>query len=101
MEHTFVCNYVAYMDTVDWHLHYTLIFVYVLVCVKAKVDDGAKVGDNCSFPFTYKGVEYSSCTTVEAENAWCYTVSNAGPNSPWGTCTPCGKQHSTILALAP
>ena len=30
-------------------------------------------GQNCVFPFKYKGTEYNSCTKVESDNgkAWC------------------------------
>ena len=62
-----------------------------LECVEAPVGDGASVGGKCVFPFTYNNIQYNSCTTVDSKNAWCYTVANARPGSPWGTCTPCGK----------
>ena len=44
-------------------------------------------GAPCLFPFTYLGVEYTECTTANANEAWCYTdLSNH-----WGNCDCSGK----------
>ena len=46
-------------------------------------------GDDCVFPFTYDGVEYKHCTTVDQDRSWCATVSsinNFNNANRWGYC---------------
>jgi len=46
-------------------------------------------GDQCIFPFTYKGVTYKTCTKTDSELAWCATeVHPSGKvvNSKWEDC---------------
>jgi hypothetical protein len=45
----------------------------------------ASNGKACVFPFTYKGSQYSSCTTVDYSEPWCATASVYSA-SEWGTC---------------
>ena len=58
-------------------------------------DGGCKTvdGRDCVFPFTYRGLSYSSCTTAESVNgaAWCATEvdsSGAVVHSKWQDCEP-------------
>jgi hypothetical protein len=49
-------------------------------------DGSADLGTPCGFPFTYRGVEYTACTTDRNDGVfWCYT---AGQSS-WGNCQDC------------
>ena len=58
-------------------------------------------GQDCVFPFTYRGRSYSSCTTAESVNgaAWCATeVDSAGAvvHSKWQDCKPeCPRNDGT------
>jgi len=63
-------------------------------------DGGAKVGVPCVFPFTNKGVTYTSCTTDGGfDKPWCSTATDIFGNhvlGNWGDCNPaCLAQQST------
>merc|ERR1712183_199361 len=45
--------------------------------VNDKWEDCDEVGDQCIFPFTYKGVTYNTCTKADSELAWCATEVHA------------------------
>jgi hypothetical protein len=45
---------------------------------------GTAHGASCVFPFTYKGVEYHACTSVDHDQRWCKTRS--WQNYTWGNC---------------
>ena len=52
---------------------------------------GTSIGDQCIFPFTYKGIKYDSCVkTDDSECEWCPTKLDASGvyKSPgdWGCC---------------
>jgi hypothetical protein len=49
----------------------------------------AGTGTPCVFPFEYKGVNYTSCTTVDGVGGqpWCATAS-VFSDSQWGVCKP-------------
>jgi len=54
-------------------------------------------GAPCQFPFSYKGTQYSACTTKDSGDRglpWCYTT-KAGK---WGTCTCTPAPSITIPA---
>merc|ERR1711982_266769 len=55
-------------------------------------DGGAKVGLPCVFPFTNKGVTYTSCTTDGGfDKPWCSTATVIFGNhvlGNWGDCSP-------------
>ena len=38
-------------------------------------------GKQCALPFTYKGITYETCTTVDELKYWCPTTDGA-----WGYC---------------
>ena len=41
----------------------------------------------CVFPFTYKGVSYTGCSTVDNDGyPWCYTSYNYANDHLWGIC---------------
>merc|ERR1711942_464954 len=63
-------------------------------------DGGAKVGLPCVFPFTNKGVTYTSCTTDGGfDKPWCSTATDIFGNhvlGNWGDCNPaCLSQQSS------
>lgn len=39
----------------------------------------------CAFPFTYKGITYTSCTTIDHHRAWCKTK-GLHHHDDWGHC---------------
>ena len=52
---------------------------------------GTSIGDQCIFPFTYKGIKYDSCVkTDDAECEWCPTKLDASgvyiAPGDWGCC---------------
>lgn len=52
-------------------------------------DFQATLGNACVFPFLYKNVTYSSCTTMDHHRPWCATVALDGDVSGtgyWGNC---------------
>lgn len=40
----------------------------------------------CHFPFTYMGVEYTSCTCAVISSYWCSTTANFDLNQEYGLC---------------
>jgi hypothetical protein len=54
----------------------------------------AEDGAECVFPFTYKGVEYHTCTDSDHSDGslWCATATDKEGqyNGYWGNCLPCG-----------
>ena len=62
-------------------------------------EGGAEPGVNCVFPFTYHGVEYNGCTTVdnhhEDEKSWCLTKPDFDEDEDhgWGYCPTTCQQH--------
>ena len=58
----------------------------------------ATTGNLCVFPFTYKGMEYDNCTTIDNYAVpWCYTdlenglTGNCGETCPRPGWTRCMK----------
>ena len=61
------------------------------------------------FPFTYKGISYDKCTTVDNVNPWCSTLTNAegehvDGEGKWGYCpsdhdSVCGSMEQGIFYL--
>ena len=47
-------------------------------------------GQECTFPFAYKGVTYTQCTSVDVYQPWCATQLNTatGGIQGWGLCLP-------------
>ena len=43
-------------------------------------------GANCTFPFQYKGKQYSACTRADHTKLWCATTSNYAADDKWGDC---------------
>jgi len=46
---------------------------------------------SCVFPFRYKDVTYTSCTTIDRGQPWCATATNSSGNflpGSWGYCPP-------------
>ncbi|KAL3822964.1 hypothetical protein ACHAXA_011679 [Cyclostephanos tholiformis] len=52
-------------------------------------DCGKKPDLPCAFPFTYEGVEYYSCTTVDWSQAWCATKTGNYKSGHWKHCCNC------------
>ena len=60
-------------------------------------------GNECIFPFTYKGVSYNKCTSVDVYQPWCVTASAGdGSITGWGLCLPdCQYDLPVVSCLAP
>lgn len=58
------------------------------------------MGQPCKFPFTYKGVTYESCTTVDHCRPWCYTGETAtNGEGHWGNCGENCLKHGEALSF--
>lgn len=62
----------------------------------------APVNSSCVFPFTYKGVRHSGCTTVDSPTGqpWCATKATWSDGA-WGFCNCAGGRCVTQGAMAP
>jgi len=85
-------------------VHSSFLFVLLLVCWSGQLTYGNPIirtscttvggpasGSACVFPFNYKGVSYSNCTTVEDTKLWCSTKTDANDDhisgvDAWGYC---------------
>ncbi len=48
---------------------------------------GTSIQGVCVFPFSYKGVTYTGCSTVDNNGyPWCYTSDNYKNDHMWGNC---------------
>ena len=49
---------------------------------------GTSKGANCYFPFTYQGVNYTSCTKDGRYDGllWCSTTADYDTDAEWGEC---------------
>lgn len=64
----------------------------------ACTNGGPDPGKKCKFPFTFKGVEYSACTSKDNTMPWCATAVDSNGNyvpSRYGTCGPCSSCANT------
>ena len=52
-------------------------------------------GAKCTFPFQYKGKQYSACTTADHNKLWCATTSNYDADAKWGDCVTGMLLHSS------
>jgi len=50
-------------------------------CTGVKTEGGDAGGGCCTFPFTYKKIEYNKCTDVSSDRPWCYAE-----GGKWGYC---------------
>ena len=55
--------------------------------------------DQCKFPFSYKDIEYNSCTKKDAEKLWCATVVNEDREvKNFGYCEEvCSSENEKIV----
>ena len=66
-----------------------------------------EIGTNCVFPFIYKGVKYSKCTTVDyGDTPWCSTRTDTEGNHYqgifWGNCAQdCPSSSLTTTTTTP
>ena len=60
-------------------------------------------GNECVFPFWYKGVEHTRCTSEDVYQPWCATAMDASNNIlGWGLCLPdCQYDLPEVSCLAP
>ncbi len=62
-------------------------------------------GNECVFPFYYKNVRYTNCTSVDVYIPWCATKVNSTNNNTiisWGLCLPdCAYEVPVVSCLAP
>ena len=87
---------VANLDSLNSIDHATLLFTpktcvgspsfsfFTAIC-RQRTD--SKDGRCCTFPFTYKGITFNSCTTYKHNRLWCSFDRNY--NGKWANC---GKQ---------
>lgn len=47
---------------------------------------GNSFGAACVFPFTYEGVTYTTCITLNNDQPWCATTNNYPVDKKWGNC---------------
>lgn len=80
-------------------MHWGLCTAVVLIAVSGTLAQNGKyttsvagtIGGNsqgaCVFPFTYKGVEYGTCTTRDNRDVpWCSLTSDYGSGNRWARC---------------
>ena len=60
-------------------------------------------GNECLFPFWYKGQSYTRCTSVDVYQPWCATAMDGANNIlAWGLCLPdCQYDLAEVSCLAP
>ena len=59
-------------------------------------------GQECIFPFPYKGVQYHNCTSVDVYQPWCATSLAGTTIADWGLCLPdCPATPPDPACLAP
>jgi hypothetical protein len=61
-------------------------------------------GNECIFPFSYKNVTYTKCTSEDVYIPWCATKINSSTNAilSWGLCLPdCDFEVPIVSCLAP
>jgi hypothetical protein len=57
-------------------------------------------GKACVFPFTFRGVQYTDCTTHSLNRRWCGTT--AQPNhAEWGYCGACSSGPPPVVTVRP
>ena len=54
-------------------------------------------GARCVFPFIYKGVTYTACTSIDHFRNWCATTSNYDRDRLWGNCIGMYKLHFSYV----
>merc|ERR1712008_50842 len=64
--------------------------------VPKKTCGGTAGGAPCHFPFTWRGIRYTTCTTIEWNQPWCL----AGARGKWGNCD-CSAGSSTAVGISP
>ena len=66
-----------------------ILFENSVVC---RTIGGMEPNRPCVFPFSYKNIEYTSCTTIENDGTlWCSTEVDGNGNyieRKWGNCGP-------------
>ena len=56
-------------------------------CYIPTIGGTAETPSACVFPFSYKGVTYTGCSTVDNSGyPWCYTSYNYREDHLWGNC---------------
>jgi len=71
-------------------------------------NDGPAAGSACVFPFNFRGVSHSECTTIDGDpRPWCSTQTDANDNhvsgiEAWGYCPAgsCSGKNSTAGDIA-
>ncbi|XP_037357539.1 matrix metalloproteinase-9-like [Talpa occidentalis] len=76
------------------------LFGFCPTRVDSTVTGGNSAGEQCVFPFTFLGKEYSTCTREGRSDGhlWCATTSNFDIDKKWGFCPD--KGYSLFLVAA-
>ena len=84
-------------------LSYTTIEMILLTILRLRIIENILIqmflflggAGSCKFPFIYKGVTYTECTTKDEENGkfWCSTETDNQNNHIEGKWTHCTQPH--------
>jgi hypothetical protein len=56
-------------------------------------------GSTCVFPFTYNGVQYNECTSIDEPAPWCNVDADQEDGFSWGFCA-CGTNAQCAASVA-
>jgi len=65
--------------------------------VPKKTCGGTAGGAPCRFPFTWRGIQFTACTTIASDQPWCA----AGARGQWGLCDCSTGGTSTAVGISP
>ena len=66
-----------------------MIKLFSILGLECKTNSGPKPNKLCVFPFTFQGLEYFECPTIEHNQPWCPTEvyeNGSYVDKQWGNC---------------